>query len=164
MRELLVGEAKDSATSPLDEERRRPPRTRGPSLVVPRRLRIRKGVWTVDLEPGPEVMAAAGTLTMREIGYRGITWPHLRRIGIARYLDPYMAEMVTLHELLHACFPVRKPLCSDVVEERIVTNIAPVLLQILKQCHWRKPRAKAKSRRVRSVRAKRRGRSARKAR
>ena len=157
MREL-AGEAKDAATTPLDEERRRPPRQPGPALVVPRHLKIRTGRWTVEIEPPAEVMAACfNSLTMREIGYRGVTWPTLRRIGISRDLDPYMTEMVMLHELLHACFPVLKPLCSDVVEERIVTNIAPVLLQILKQCRWRKSRAKAKGRRVRRVRGKRRG-------
>lgn len=162
--ELLRGEERDSATSPLDEERKRPRRTAGPRLVVPRVLRIHRGLWTCEIEPSAADMAKVGAIPMAQIGYRGITWPALRRIGIARGLDPYMTEMVMLHELLHACFPVRKPLCSVTVEERIVTNIAPVLLQVLKQCKWKVTREKANRRSVRRVRSSRRNKAARKTR
>lgn len=140
-----------------NRERRFPKRIEGPRLRVPKRLRIRNADWLVLKEAALDA-SWVGVKSFYQMGIRGITFPTLRMIQVSNSLDPYMTEITALHELLHACFPMRKPLCSARMEERIVANIAPVLLQILKQCRWRKPRATKKKPmpRVRSVPVRRR--------
>lgn len=108
-------------------------------LIVPKRLRVGRVTWNVDVEA--PLGDKPTELPFKYRGVDGLTEPRKKRVRVGRHLRPsrYRNE-VLLHELLHVCFPTRRPLLGPRKEEQVVNTIAPKLLEILEQCRWRRRR------------------------
>lgn len=72
-----------------------------------------------------------GPAEAAEEGADGLTAPDLEEISIAGNLAPDRAAEVLLHEILHGIYHVRG-LKDGMSEERVVTDMAPLLLEVLR--------------------------------
>lgn len=107
-------------------------------LRVPHRVLLAGKVWRVYQEPPPP--RGPGRLpTMGEDGLYGVTYPGRREIYLGAMPKGLTRDVVLVHELLHACFAKRTPLCSDKLEERIVDALAPRVFELLGQLRWERP-------------------------
>jgi hypothetical protein len=115
------------------------------AFTVPKRFKVGRAKWTFE-EESPEASSLLDQISlyamfgiarsMDQLGVHGATFPDLKRVVLGKHLKYPFRDVVALHELLHVCFPTKKPLLSHKKEEEVVNAIAPRLMEILSQCTW----------------------------
>lgn len=89
-------------------------------MKIPKKLKIRRSTWKVEIDETIEETEDAV----------GLCIPSSRKIVLSPNGTRNEREETFLHELLHACWP--DDACGARLEEKIVGELAPVLLKALK--------------------------------
>lgn len=95
-------------------------------MRIPKQIRIGRQVWRVVRE------RRRARRTLQQQGLDGVCIPSARVIVLSRHLRGNALAHTFLHELLHAVVSSRRQVVSWRTEEKIVSILAPTLLQVIR--------------------------------
>ena len=112
-------------------------------VKIPKTLLIKGKRWRVYTEPDLPKWAKRLGITLKKQKAWACTYPTLREIHLSGDLKkkPQTRDMAVIHEIMHAVMPTndkeRGAIMGPRKEEKVITYMAPILANVLRQLKWK---------------------------